>query len=173
MLKVIRKSYKNKLKKNIKTSKPISIHKTVEKSRNRQEVRIVKVFNDLKGIDLTKWLGLQTIIQITRKTEFLKNNKKTLTETAYFISSLPVTTNAKVFNQGIRSHWSIENSLHYVKDKTFQEDHSKIVSGNAPVNMSLVRSIVLNVLRKHGYENIAQAIRLVSNDIFKMWDMLA
>lgn len=112
---------------------------------------------------------MQTIIQVTRK---ITKNNKTSTETAYFISSLPPTTNAKIFNQGIRSHWSIENSLHYIKDKTFQEDNSKIVSGNAPVNMSLIRSIVLNVFRKYGYTNIAQAIRLVSNDISKMWDML-
>jgi predicted transposase YbfD/YdcC len=133
----------------------------------------VKTYNALTGINLNKWTGLRTIIQVERKIEFIKNKKETQTETAYFISSLPITTKAKIFNQGIRSHWSIENSLHYVKDKTFQEDNSKIISDNAPANLSLIRSIALNVFRKNGHENIAEAVRLISNDIFKIWEMLA
>jgi predicted transposase YbfD/YdcC len=87
-------------------------------------------------------------------------------ETAYYISSLdPTKVSAKDFNIWIRSHWSIENSLHYVKDVTFKEDASKIITKNAPQNTSLIINIASNIFRKNGYHNIARAIRLVANDI--------
>lgn len=77
-----------------------------------------------------------------------------------------------MFNQGIRSHWSIENSLHYVKDKTFGEDGSRIRTGNAPANFSIIRNIVLNIFRKNNYQNIAQAVRLISNDIDRIFQLI-
>lgn len=97
----------------------------------------------------------------------------TTEEWAYFISSLPPTTSAKVFADGIRSHWAIENSLHYVKDVTFKEDASKTRTKQAPQNISLWRSMVINVLRHHGFTNLAQAIRLVANDIPRLYGMIA
>jgi len=101
-----------------------------------------------------------------------KTKTNQLKETAYFISSLPSTTNAKVFYDGIRSHWQIENGLHYVKDVTFKEDRSRIRTGNSPQNKSLIFNIVINILRKNNYTNMAQAIRLVGNDIKLMWKMI-
>ena len=59
-------------------------------------------------------------------------------ETAYYITSLEKT--AIELNQGIRGHWQIENTLHWTKDVVFQEDRSKIRTGNAPENMSLIRN---------------------------------
>lgn len=104
-----------------------------------------------------------------RKTK-VKNNR--LEETAYFISSLPPATDAKIFYDGIRSHWQIENGLHYVKDVTFKEDQSRIRTGNSPQNKSLIINIVINIFRKNNYENMAQAVRVVSNDIKLMWKMI-
>ena len=106
---------------------------------------------------------------IKRKT---KVKTKQTTETAYFISSLPPATNAKIFYEGIRSHWQIENGLHYVKDVTFKEDQSRIRTGNSPQNKSLIIDIVINIFRKNNYTNMAQAIRLVGNDIKLMWKMI-
>jgi len=114
-------------------------------------------------------MGLKSIIRISRKIK--KKNKET-EEIAYFISSLLPTTQAKTFNIGVRSHWSIENSLHYTKDKTFKEDESKIRTGNAPENISVFRNIVLNIFRHHGWTNMAQAIRLVSNDVDELWNLI-
>lgn len=94
-------------------------------------------------------------------------------ETSYFISSLPVTTAAKTFNVGIRSHWSIENSLHYVKDVTLKEDASRIRTKQAPENVSLLKDMALNIFRKQGYANIAQAIRLVCHNVPLLWKMIS
>ena len=49
---------------------------------------------------------------------------------------------------GIRSHWAIENSLHWILDVTFNEDKSRIRKANAPQNMAIVRHIVMNLVRK-------------------------
>ena len=97
---------------------------------------------------------------------------KRTTENAYFISSLPPAADAKIFYEGIRNHWQIENSLHYVKDVTFKEDRSRIRTGNSPQNKSLIIDIVINIFRKNNYTNMAQAIRLVGNDIKLMWKMI-
>ena len=101
-----------------------------------------------------------------------RTKTKQTIETAHFISSLPPTTNAKIFYEGIRSHWQIENGLHYVKDVTFKEDRSRIRTGNSPQNKSLIIDIIINIFRKNNYTNMAQTVRLVGNDIKLMWKMI-
>jgi predicted transposase YbfD/YdcC len=137
------------------------------------ELRVANVYNNLNGIN-SGWIGLQSIVKVKRTIRFTggKNKDKVFKEIAYFISSLPSNTKAGTFNQGIRSHWSIENSLHYIKDKTFREDSSRIRTKNAPANLSLIRNIAINIFRENNYSNIAQAIRLISNDISKMFELI-
>ena len=101
-----------------------------------------------------------------------RTKTKQTKETAHFISSLPPTTNAKIFYEGIRSHWRIENGLHYLKDVTFKEDRSRIRTGNSPQNKSLIIDIIINIFRKNNYTNMAHAVRLVGNDIKLMWKMI-
>lgn len=160
---------RNRIKKNVSENKPISVHKTVEKNRNRTETRETEVYGDLSGIE--GWDNLGSIIHIQRKVKYMNKNIDR-EEDAYFISSLPPSTTAQEFNEGIRSHWSIENSLHYVKDKTFNEDSSRITAGSAPENRSILVNMVLNIFRKHKYENIAQAMRIVSHNIPLLWKMI-
>ena len=50
--------------------------------------------------------------------------------------------------QGVRSHWSIENALHWVLDMAFREDESRIRTGHAAHNMSILRRLALNLLRR-------------------------
>ena len=59
-------------------------------------------------------------------------------QVAYYISSL--VRSATDFAKGIRGHWGIENRLHWLKDVIFDEDHSTIRMGNAPANLSGVRT---------------------------------
>jgi len=71
-------------------------------------------------------------------------DSKTTTETRYYISSLDAAP--EVVLKAIRSHWSIENSLHWVLDMSFNEDYSRIRKGNAPQAMAIMRHIALNLL---------------------------
>ena len=139
-----------------------------ERSRGRTETRTVAVYK-VPTVLPDGWHGLSSFVRVTRKTVMATGTTK---ENSYFISSLPPTTPAHVFQIGIRYHWRIESSLHYVKDVTFKEDASRIRTGQAPENMSLIRNIVLNLFRREPCSNIAQAIRLVAHDVPKMWKMI-
>jgi predicted transposase YbfD/YdcC len=70
---------------------------------------------------------------------------KTTHETRYYISSLDVSP--KEMLKAIRSHWAIENSLHWVLDMSFNEDYSRIRKQNAPHIMAIFRHIALNMLQ--------------------------
>lgn len=78
-------------------------------------------------------------------------------QVAFYISSL--VNSAADFAKGIRGHWGIENRLHWVKDVIFDEDHSSIRMGNAPANLSVMRTIALNLLRRYGYSSITSGQR--------------
>jgi len=146
----------------------ISSSTTKEKNRGRFEIR--KVTTHGKHLDLKYygWDKLKLIIKVQRTIKH-KNGKKS-EETAYFITNLE--EKASFFNKGIRDHWRIENSLHYVKDVVFNEDRLKIKKGMAPQNMSLLRTWVINIFRLKGYSRIRQATRLLAGRIELMFSLL-
>jgi len=130
----------------------------MEINRGRDERREVTVYNDLYGIDTTQWIGIQEIIKVERTIYNPKKELQTI-DTSYYISSTKLP--ASSYNKGIRSHWAIENSLHYVKDVTFAEDASLIRTGNAPTNFSIIRNIAINILRRMNFISFPQAIRMI------------
>jgi predicted transposase YbfD/YdcC len=90
------------------------------------------------------WSGLQSVV-VVRSHRQLWN--RTTCETRFFLSSLDV--DAQTFARLIRSHWEIENNLHWCLDVVFGEDASRIRTQNAPRNLSLLRRLALNLLRQH------------------------
>jgi len=154
------------IKEVISSEKPTYSTSNIEKNRGRIELRETSVFDAPKFL-AKEWKGIKKIIQVNRTT---KRGEKVSEETAYFISSSD--GDAEYFNRGIRLHWRIENSLHYIKDVTFGEDQSRIVTDNSPQNSSIIRNIAINILRDNGFESIASGIRLCCNKIFKLRDMI-
>lgn len=69
------------------------------------------------------------------------------TATRYYISSKNST--AQFFQKAIRSHWSIENRLHWMLDVAFHEDNSKKPVGNSARNFLLFSKIALNMIQHH------------------------
>ncbi len=115
-------------------TKPTSRYIETEKTRNRLTIRTVEVFHELNGIDLS-WVGVKSLIRVERTGT---RAGKPYHQIVCYISSLICT--AKEFAYGIRGHWSIENSLHWVKDVVLKEDDSKIHLGHAPANLSILRA---------------------------------
>ena len=115
----------------------------VEKNRGRIETRSCQIIKDLKFLDKKEnWEGLKSIIKITSTREI--GDKKT-TETRLYISSLE--HSAKEINKYIRSHWAIENSLHWTLDMTFNEDRQRKRDKNAAENFAQAQKIALNLLK--------------------------
>lgn len=64
----------------------------------------------------------------------------------YYISTLE--TDAQQFGAAVRSHWGIENRLHWCLDMRFREDDSRVRKDHGPDNMAMLRHLTLNLLRQ-------------------------
>lgn len=118
------------------------IYQDVDKGHGRIETRRCIVSNQLDWLKQKgQWAGLQTVVVIEETQE---SNKKVSTERRFFITSLP--PNAKRIANAVRSHWLIENGLHWTLDVVFNEDESRVRKDNAGENMALIRHITLNML---------------------------
>ncbi len=138
----------------------------VEKTRGRIICRIVNVFSDISGIE-RDWAGLKSLVQVER---IGIRQGQPYQQTSYYISSLSAAT--PQLAQVIRSHWGIENRLHWVKDVVFGEDAAPFRHYNAATNWSFIRTIVINIARKHGYDSLTKAERFLSHDIDKLFSLL-
>lgn len=121
--------------------------KIIEKGHGRIEEREYYVCNsDYDCLsEVGKWKGIKSIIYTTTKRQEILEGR-TSTEIRFFISSLSMNDTDKITN-AIRSHWGIENSLHYVLDVTFNEDDSRIRAKHAAENFSVLRRLALNMIR--------------------------
>ena len=111
----------------------------------RLEKRRCWVTSRLDAIkEKVKWPSLTSIAMV----EAARTIKGVTTyETRYFISSLPGDDATKVAH-AVRSHWAIENNLHWVLDVAFREDESRVRIKNAAENMALLRHVALNLLKQ-------------------------
>ena len=86
---------------------------------------------------------LATIAMVESRTE---RGDKIETERRSYISSRVLS--AAAFADAVRSHWAIENKLHWVLDTTFKEDQSRLRVGHGAKNMAVVRHFALNLVRQ-------------------------
>jgi len=118
---------------------------TKEKSRGRLETRhytIMPLPESMSEFGL-KWSKLTSIGRVVRE---VQHDGKQTCDTSYYICSI----DAKVglFSESSRSHWGIENSLHWVMDVVFGEDRSRIREGHAAENMSFIRRFATTLLKR-------------------------
>lgn len=126
---------------------PHSEWTSTDAGHGRIETRRVVCTSDVKWFeDRLKWAGLRCFGYV----ESVRTNKatgKTSTERRYFISSLDG-TDAKRFGTAIRSHWGIENELHWVLDVQYREDDSRARKDNSAANMAIIRRFLVSLVKK-------------------------
>ncbi|MBM3126666.1 MAG: ISAs1 family transposase [Chloroflexi bacterium] len=123
----------------------VSRHETHEKGHGREEDRyyyVCPVPEDLP--DRERWSDLKAIgVAINNTT---RNGKET-DEVRYYILSKKIS--GRRFAAAVRSHWGIENNLHWQLDVTFNEDQSRIRKGHADANFSILRRTALTLLKNN------------------------
>ena len=125
----------------------VSRYQCVEKDHGRIETRRALWVTDLSWLDKPlrqRWPKLAGVGMIERQREI---NGKTSSERAFYIGSKGIAS-AEAFAKAARSHWGIENSLHWVLDVTFREDDCRVRKDHAPHNFAALRKFALALLRQ-------------------------
>ncbi len=146
MVKNNQKELKEQVKKLFELYKLKKPDEAIDSGHGRVETRKCTMIDDLKFLDdKEQWTGLKSIIKID-STRYIKKEEKETHEIKYYISSLPV--NSKELNQIIRSHWSIENNLHWRLDVVFNEDKSTKRKDNSAPNFNIITKIAMTLIDK-------------------------
>lgn len=113
----------------------------------RVETRITSVIDDTDWVcRKEEWKSLHSLIKV----EGTRYNKKTQTQQRaerYYISSKEAS--AYYFQQAVRTHWQVENNLHWTLDVIFGEDDSKKWAAASARNFSLISKVALNMIQQH------------------------
>lgn len=118
---------------------------TEESSHGRFERRVCQVYNNGLLSKVLKWKGVNSVACLTNTKKYIKSGKTTV-ERRYYITSLPL--DSERITETIRSHWSIENNLHWQLDVSFNEDSQK-KKKNAAQNFSLLNKIAMTQLKNN------------------------
>lgn len=151
-----------------KLQKVSSAATITEKQHGRVEKRTCTVIHQPTEIlEQEKWKALQSVIRVQSERHLLSTDK-TAQETRYYICSKLL--NAKEALHAVRSHWSIENNLHWVLDVQFREDESRMCSGYSDQNFALLRKIIVNLLALDKKDKMSvqrKRLRASRNDNFR------
>src|SRR4051812_36394627 len=121
-----------------------TVAQTEERNRGRQELRECHVISRPPGLrDAGLWKGLAAICMVlSRRVEDGVEG----VEFRYYIGSFAGT--ADEYLRATRSHWGVENSLHWVLDVVFREDESRHHAGNSGENLGLLRRLAIGLLKQ-------------------------
>jgi predicted transposase YbfD/YdcC len=142
-----------------------SYHEESYDGHGRVERHCVYTILDPEGVrDQGLWRDLKAITLVVSERQEV--GKEKTEEVRYYIGSRAA--KAKAYAEAIRSHWGIENGLHWVLDVCFDEDGCRMRADHSPENMALLRRLALCLLKKHGGKGSLRGKRLQSgwNDDF-------
>src|SRR5438270_6284972 len=122
----------------------ISRDQTVDGDHGRIETRTTTVIHDVEWLqERHDWPGLKAVVMVESTREIAGKIEQ---ETRFYITSLGLRAN--LLGPIIRSHWAIENSLHWVLDMVFRDDACRVRTDHAPANFAIIRHMAQNLIRK-------------------------
>jgi predicted transposase YbfD/YdcC len=140
--------------------------RTVDKNHGRFEVRVCETISDpavIAWLDPAgRWPGLRTIARVTA-TRTVGEQAPT-TSVRYYLTSL--SGEAKPIAGAIRSHWGIENGLHWVLDMAFREDDSRTRVGQSAANLAVLRKLALTLIQ----QDQARKVGVKASRMKAAWD---
>jgi predicted transposase YbfD/YdcC len=139
----------------------VSRAQTIDADNGRIETRITTVIHDIDWLRKRHgWPGLNAIaiVESTRETGGVTEK-----DTRFYITSLVML--AHLLGPVIRSHWAIENSLHWVMDMVFRDDECRIRTNHAPANFTTIKHMACNLLRRSSGKDSMRVRRKVAG-----WD---
>lgn len=117
----------------------------VDAGHGRIEQRRCEVITDLRFVDeAAHWPKLKSIVRLS-STRTNKSTGEQTTQVRYFITSLD---NGKAIAKAIRTHWHIENRLHWILDVQFGEDSQRKRQGASAQNFAIITKIALGLLQR-------------------------
>lgn len=144
MVKGNQKELKQQVEKVFSISSVKDENMTTDMGHGRIERRNWQVIDRLDFLDDKEdWFGLKSIVKITSE-RINKQSGKESSEIRYYITSL--SADAIKINKAIRSHWAIENNLHWNLDVIFKEDHSLKKKGNSALNYNVITKMALTLI---------------------------
>lgn len=117
-------------------------HGRIEVRRHFVSHEVAWLITDRRFPGEPRFPGLKAIAMVEAQVERAGQTSK---ERRFFLSSMPL--DAGLFAKAVRSHWHIENRLHWVLDVVFHEDLSRLRSGTGPQNMATIRHMAMNLIR--------------------------
>jgi len=122
----------------------ISRDTTIDGDHGRIETRTTTVIHDVTWLqERHQWPGLKGVVMVESSREI---GGKTEQETRFYITSLVLLAN--LLGPIVRSHWAVENSLHWVMDMIFRDDECRIRTDHAPANFTTIKHMAHNLIRK-------------------------
>ncbi len=116
---------------------------TVDGDHGRIETRTTTVIHDVAWIqERHDWPGLEAVVMVESRREI---NEKIESETRFYLTSLVMV--AALMGPVVRSHWAVENSLHWVMDMVFRDDECRVRTEHAPANFTTIKHMAHNLLR--------------------------
>ncbi len=120
-------------------------HKTVNKNHGRLEIRECWTISDAEVLrHLRGFMNWKNLLTVSRIRAQRLMGEESSCEDRYHIASI---TGAKRVLWAVRSHWGIENELHWTLDIAFDEDRCRVRKDNGPENFAILRHIALNLLK--------------------------
>jgi predicted transposase YbfD/YdcC len=122
----------------------ISQARTIDGDHDRIETRITTVIHDVEWLqERHDWPGLKAVVMVESSREI---SGKIEQETRFYVTSLVIL--AHLIGPAVRSHWAVENSLHWVMDMLFRDDECRVRTNHAPANFTTIKHMAHNLLRK-------------------------